>query len=206
MLNGHLNASSGPHCPLSRSLLPLQSIFNQLRGKYDLRSVTPDEAAIMLDEGKAVLLDVRLDEDFEESHPRGSISVPAFRIIKMEDGGGLGRMVKSLLMRSNGVTPTEASPDFSPAAAAAAGPDRVVIVACEAGGGPFATSTFPTGKASRSLKAAWKLLHTGVLPPERVLHLDGGVLAWFQAGLPMEGTYDTARAGRTPNAVPLKKE
>ena len=96
-------------------------------------------------------------------------------------------------------------PDFGRNTLATAG-DKIVILACEAGGSSSATSTFPTGKASRSLKAAWKLLHNGTLPVERVLHLDGGVLAWYKAGLQMEGEYDASKAGRTPNAVPLVKD
>ena len=91
-------------------------------------------------------------------------------------------------------------------AAAAAGTDKIVILACEAGGSVAATSSFPTGKASRSLKAAFKLLHTDTLPVERVMHLNGGVLGWYNAGLRMEGEeeYDTSRAGRTPNGVENK--
>lgn len=184
------------------------SIYKQLNFKYGLKSISVDEAAILIDEGKAVLLDVRLAEDFAESHPKDAASVPAFRIIKAQDGVGFSRMLKSLLMKANGVTPTEGHPEFPTNAAAVAGAEKVVILACEAGGSPLATSTFPTGKASRSLKAAWKLLHTGVLPAERVVHLDGGVLAWYKAGLRMEGNleYDPSKAGRTPNAVPLEKD
>jgi rhodanese-related sulfurtransferase len=179
-------------------------IYKQLIEKYNLRSVTPDEAAIMIDEGKAILLDIRLADDYSESHPQGSVSAPAFRVIKTEDGGGIQSMLKMLVYRANGVNPTEAHPDFpAMAAAATGGSDKIVILACEAGGTPFATPNFPTGKASRSLKACWKLLYSGAFNKERVMHLSGGVLAWYNAGLPMEGEneYDTTRAGRTNNVV-----
>ena len=184
------------------------SIYQQINFKYGLRSISPDEAAMLVDQDNAVLVDVRLTDDHTQSHPKGSVSCPAFRIIKAEDGTGLGRMVKALLMKSNGVTPTEAHPDFPSAVATAVGSsgDKAVILMCEAGGTPQATSSFPTGKASRSLKAAWKLLHTGTLPPERVLHLDGGVLGWYKAGLQMEGEYDSSKAGKSPNVVPLNKD
>ena len=172
--------------PFANKYPSWDSIYMQLTGKYNLRSVTPDEAAIMIDEGKAVLLDVRLAEDHAESRPQGSVSCPAFRVIKAEDGAGMQRMLKGLLMRANGVNPTEAHPDFPARSAAAAGSDKIVILACEAGGTPFATPNFPTGKASRSLKACWKLMHSNALPSERVVHLSGGVLSWFREGLPME--------------------
>lgn len=87
------------------------------------------------------------------------------------------------------------------AAVAAESGKKAVILACEAGGSMMATSTFPTGKASRSLKAAWKLLHTKTLPVEKVYHLEGGVIGWYQAGFPMNGEYDTSKAYNTPNAV-----
>ena len=83
------------------------SIYQQLNFKYGLKSVSVDEAAILIDQGKAVLLDIRLAEDYLESHPKGSVSVPAFRIIKADDGMGFTRMLKGLVMKANGVTPTE---------------------------------------------------------------------------------------------------
>lgn len=39
------------------------------------------------------------------------------------------------------------------------------------------------------------------VPSERVKHLDGGVLRWFQAQLPMVGQYDASAAGATPAAA-----
>ena len=88
------------------------SIYQQLNFKYGLQSILADDAAIMIDEGKAILLDVRLAEDHPKSHPKGSVSCPAFRVIKTSDGFGVGRMMKGLLMMANGVTPTEVSFSF----------------------------------------------------------------------------------------------
>lgn len=196
------SAAAGDADPYANRYPSWDSIYKQLTEKYNLRSLTADEAAIMIDEGKAVLLDIRLAEDYAESHPAGSVSCPAFRVINNDGGGGIQSMLKMLVMRANGVNPTEAHPDF-PAMAVAASSDKVVILACEAGGTPFATPNFPTGKASRSLKACWKLIYSGALPAERVMHLSGGVLAWFKEGLPMQGEneYDTSKAGRTNNVV-----
>ncbi|KAL4526902.1 hypothetical protein Ndes2526A_g01326 [Nannochloris sp. 'desiccata'] len=196
-------AAGGDADPYANKYPSWDSIYKQLTEKYNLRSLTADEASIMVDEGKAVLLDIRLADDYTESHPAGSVSCPAFRVIKTDGSGGFQSMLKMLVMRANGVNPTEANPEFPAMAAAAAGSDKIVILACEAGGTPFATPNFPTGKASRSLKACWKLIYSGALPAERVMHLSGGVLAWFKEGLPMQGEneYDTSKAGRTNNVV-----
>jgi hypothetical protein len=35
----------------------------------------------------------------------------------------------------------------------------------------------------------------------RVLHMEGGVLAWHRMGMPMVGEYDESSAFRTPNAI-----
>lgn len=52
------------------------------------------------------------------------------------------------------------------------------------------------GKESQSLKAAFVAID-GQVPCE-VLHLNGGVYGWYNAGLPMEGEYDGRNAARTP--------
>jgi len=197
------HAAGGDADPYTNRYPSWDSIYKELTEKYNLRSLTADEAAIMIDEGKAVLLDIRLADDYTESHPAGSISCPAFRVINTDGGSGIQSMLKMLVMRANGVNPTEANPDFPATAANAASSDKIVILACEAGGTPFATPNFPTGKASRSLKACWKLMYSGVLPAERVMHLSGGVLGWYKEGLPMQGEkeYDTSKAGKTNNVV-----
>jgi rhodanese-related sulfurtransferase len=201
--NSVITHASSAEDPFANKYPSWDSIYKQLTEKYNLRSLTPDEAAIMIDEGKAILLDIRLEEDYAESHPKGSVSVPAFRVIKADDGGGIQSMLKMLVMKANGVRPTGAHPDFIAMAAAAAGSEKIVILTCEAGGTPFATPNFPTGKASRSLKACWKLIYSNTFPADRVMHLSGGVLAWYREGLPMDGEseYDTAKAGRTNNVV-----
>jgi rhodanese-related sulfurtransferase len=95
----------------------------------------------------------------------------------------------------------QSNPEFSAQVAAAAADGKAAIIACEAGGTTAASTSFPTGKPSRSLKAAWRILYNKTLPPERVLHLEGGVLAWYRAGLPMTGEYDPSQAFNTPNAA-----
>lgn len=130
------------------------SLYRDLTAKYGVTSVSPQQAAEMLESGQAVLLDVRLEEDHAEAHPKGAISVPAFRVIKMGQGG-LSSMLKAVLMQANGVTPTETHPEFVDRARQVAAAGKTIIVACEAGGSLESSPSFPTGKASRSLKAAW---------------------------------------------------
>jgi rhodanese-related sulfurtransferase len=178
------------------------SIYKQLVRKHNLRSVSPQEAARMVDAGEAVLLDVRMADAHEEAHPAGAASVPAFRAIKPADGGGFGRLVKLAVCMANGVAATESAPDLLEKAAAAAAGGKAAIFACEAGGSLTSTQSFPGGKPSRSLKAAWRVLYNETLPAERVLHLEGGVLGWARAGLPMFGDYDESKAFATPNGVP----
>jgi len=87
-------------------------IQKQLVGKYGLPSIGPEDAASMIQDGKAVLLDVRLQQDIEEASPKDAVAAPAFRIIDISQGGGIARMMKMALMTVNGVTPTEASGVF----------------------------------------------------------------------------------------------
>lgn len=58
------------------------SIHKQLTEKYRLQSVPVQEAAEMIEAGKAVLVDVRLKESFEEAHPEGAVNAPIFRVIR----------------------------------------------------------------------------------------------------------------------------
>lgn len=162
------------------------SIHYELTNKYDLRSVDPVEAASLVESGKAVLVDVRPQESHTEYHPEGAMNVPAFRIIEVGQDGGLGSFMKFAVMKFNGVTPTEANPHFPDLMKdIASSSEQIFIFACEQGGTTSPTTTFPTGKVSRSLKACWRLLYNGVIGPERVLHLEGGVRGWRDAGLNM---------------------
>jgi len=87
------------------------SIQRELTSVYGIKSLSAQEAAALVEAGEAILLDVRLEEAHEEAHPEGAINAPAFRIIKNGDagggGGGFSRVLKSLVLRVNGVTPTE---------------------------------------------------------------------------------------------------
>ena len=151
------------------------------------------------------MVDVSPAEDFEESHAAGARSVPVVRFSGGGGGGDLRSVLRSAAFASLAVRPAQdvPVPEFLAAAAAALGGSAAgVIVACAAGGTLRPTLNFPTGQASRSLLAAATLLSQGedVLPPSRVVHLQGGVAAWMKAGLPAEGEADwDARKGRVPS-------
>ena len=92
---------------------------------------------------------------------------------------------------------------------AAAASGKKVLFACESGGSLSPTVNFSTsGKASRSLKAAWKAASEGAVDYGQILHVELGVLGWYQSGLPMrgEGDFNAAAArGKTPNAAPTPR-
>ncbi|KAL4448389.1 hypothetical protein ABPG75_005608 [Micractinium tetrahymenae] len=176
-----------------------EAIYAQLTGKYGTRTVSPEEAFDMAQLGKAVVIDVRPREDFDKGRPKGAVHVPAFIVI--DSPSSPGEFGKWLACKANGVVPTKVNADLPAQIAAAAADGKVAVLACEAGGTLQPTVSFPQGKVSRSLKAAWKVLATGALPAERVLHLDGGVYGWYRAGMPMDGEYDGTGAGRTPNTA-----
>lgn len=161
------------------------SIHYELVNKHGLKSVSPEEANAMLEAKQAILVDVRPEESHDEYHPKGAINVPAFRIINVSQAGGFGSVMKFAVMTFNGVTPTEANPEFPDLAKGAAEGDKMLILVCEQGGSLAPTTTFPTGKVSRSLKAAWRLIYNGALPAEKVMHMEGGVRGWRDAGLPI---------------------
>jgi rhodanese-related sulfurtransferase len=171
-----------------------ESISYELNQKYGVSSIPPQKALDMMNNGEALLVDVRPKESYDEGHSKGAINVPAFRVINMADeqqGGGLTSMLRFAVMKFNGVTPTEANPEF---------PERIqtlllnkehegkaVILMCTQGGSLTPTTTFPAGKVSRSLKACWRLLHNkAITDPKKVLHVDGGIKGWSDAGLDME--------------------
>lgn len=180
-----------------------ERIFGELSNKYSTRTVNAEQAFDMVGMGKAVLIDVRPQEDHDKGAPKGSICVPAFLVINSPSSPG--EFAKWVACKANGVVPTKPNAALPAEVAAAAGQGKAAILACEAGGTLTPSVNFPQGKVSRSLKAAWKVLSTGSVPADRVMHLDGGVYAWYRSGMPMTGEYDGAGAGRTPAAADAPK-
>lgn len=113
-------------------------------------------------------------------------------------------LLKAALLASTGVAPIEMNPNFvadvDAALAAAGAAGKKVYTICETGGTLEPSATFATGKSSRSLQAAFKLIEGGK-DAASVGHVDGGLFGWAAAGLPVDGEYDGRDAGRTPGVV-----
>lgn len=168
-----------------------EGIQRELTQKYSISSVSAQEAKRMVDSGKALLVDVRPPQSYEERRAKGSINVPAFRIIDVQadQGGGLTSMLRFAVMKFNGVTPTEANPEFPDLMSSTISSHETasaVILMCKQGGSLTPTTTFPSGKVSRSLKACWRLLYNNAMTAEQVFHVDGGLQGWEEAGFDME--------------------
>lgn len=58
---------------------------------------------------------------------------------------------------------------------------EVSVQMCEAGGTTKPSANFMTGKTSRSLKAAYRVVTEKLAP--KAAHLDGGVYAWCVSNL-----------------------
>ncbi|KAL6783745.1 TEF4 [Auxenochlorella protothecoides x Auxenochlorella symbiontica] len=207
-----LNVASRPH-PAFRRSMPARSrhvvrgMFIQWEGLIQslrdqgIDSLPPREAEQAVKSGKAVLVDVRPAKFHEQAHIPGSKNVPLFEYLTLSNLNGVGSVLKFIAMKANGVQPTVFNPEFLQGIKAAAGEDTTLILYCEAGGTMEASTSFPYGKDSRSLKAIWKVTNDSVLPSQRVQHLAGGLYGWWRDGRDVEGEYTGAEAGRTPNAV-----
>ena len=165
-----------------------ESIQPELTSKYTIDTVSVEQAKDLLAAGGHVLLDVRPTGQYEEAHPAGAINVPAFRVI---EGGknGMQSFMRFAVMSLNGVTPTEANPDFVEQLenVVAENQGKTFLFICREGGTLTPSTTFPFGKVSRSLKAIWRALHNGAkVDSGKMVHVEGGIRAWAQAGFDME--------------------
>eukprot|EP00882_Tetradesmus_deserticola_P009218 GHRQ01009722.1.p2 GENE.GHRQ01009722.1~~GHRQ01009722.1.p2 ORF type:complete len:254 (+),score=104.27 GHRQ01009722.1:215-976(+) len=176
---------------------PWRDVYNDLRTK-GLRTVAPEEAAEMLATGQWVLVDVRRPDQYAEGHAQGSLNVPMYSRIDLSSVD-FAKALKVIAFSFNGVQPIDSNTSFTKDAMAAA-PGKKFITLCEAGGTMKPTVNFPLGKPSRSLQAAWKIITEGGVGADDVAHLERGLYGWYQAELPIEGTY-TPDLGRTPMAA-----
>jgi len=104
----------------------------------------------------------------------GAALVPLYREVQ---GGGLLAVVRRLVVGWVGSTATERNPGFEEGVEAAVGrgKGKDIVLVCSTGGALEATRGFPTGKPSRSLKAAALLRRRGY---RRLTHVAGGAKAW----------------------------
>lgn len=163
----------------------------------NIRSVSPDEAMELTSSGKYALVDVRAQESYEEAHAEGAFNAPLFQKLNWSSGGF--RILKGVAYLVNGVSPVEPNANFIEEMKKVTDTGKGVILYCEAGGTLAPSTNFMTGKTSRSLKAAYRVLDAELT--QDVLHLDGGIFGYYSAGKPIIGEYNKENAGKTPNVA-----
>lgn len=173
-----------------------EQMHKQLTTQHRLESISPSEAQKLVKSGKFVLVDVRPPDVFEKAHPEGAQSAPLFQSVKWSQPD-FKKYLRAIAFMANGVKPVEENTEFLEDLSRVSN-GKGVILMCEAGGTTKPSPNFAAGKASRSLKAAWKAVTAGGMP---VKHMSGGVYGWYSADLPMFGDYDKSNLGRTPNAA-----
>lgn len=155
-----------------------------------LRTVSNVEARALVAKG-AVLLDVRLADEYKRQHAEGSINVSMFRLTQ---GTGPWDTVKKVVMASIAQKATEREPAFAANVERVVGGKRKKIVVMCSSGGTLSTiarversgkqANDPDkqfGRETRSLKACYELMQAGF---SDVLHMDGGLSGWRFDNLP----------------------
>lgn len=182
--------------------------------KCNLETVSPREAFELASKKGWVVVDVRPRKRHEQAAPdvdggRGVVSVPLYDTPDFSKPS-LARYLRAAMLASQGVAPVEQNEEFVPKILELldSGKKKGLLMLCEVGGSLEPTVSFPTGKTSRSLQAAFRALEAGI-EQGRVKHVGGGCYAWAQeeggGGLPMTGEYDASGVGRTPGVVRQQK-
>ncbi|GIL91563.1 hypothetical protein Vretifemale_19161, partial [Volvox reticuliferus] len=162
-----------------------------------LRSVTPEEALALQDQGWTIV-DVRLATDFEQVHAAGAVSLPLYRYV---EGTGFWDNVKKAAMAIGfAMRATERDPDYQSKALSVLKKNQKIILMCAIGGtldtlvdlrkGVKPAIRDPErafGRESRSLKAAYELINAG-WSANNLFWVEGGLQQWRFRGLPTEGT------------------
>ena len=181
-----------PNAKASKAMTTVTPLSGAPYTSKKLKSVNQDETLALMKKG-AILIDVRLGEDFEKEHAKGAISVPLFRITA---GDETWDKIKRVVMAGLAMRPTERDPDFIKNIEKAVGNKRKkIIVMCTIGGTldtvvRVASTGKKTetdkdrafGRESRSLKACYELMKAGF---GDVVHLKGGLGDWRYEGYPM---------------------
>lgn len=173
--------------------------------KRNLETVSPREAFDLASRKGWVVVDVRPRKRHLQAAPEisngGVVSVPLYDTPDFSKPS-LARYLRAAMLASQGVAPVEQNEEFVPKVLELLEKKKGLLMLCEVGGTLEPTVSFPTGKTSRSLQAAFRALEAGV-EQGRVKHVGGGCYAWSQeeGGLPMTGEYDASGVGRTPGVV-----
>ncbi|PSC68348.1 rhodanese-like domain-containing chloroplastic [Micractinium conductrix] len=180
--------------PLSGTSYTVWPVMWEYLNSKKLKQVDEDQALALIKRG-AVVVDVRLADDFRQQHIEGAISVPMFRLTA---GNEKWDKVKRFVMGSLAMKATERDPDFlKNFEKAVKGKRQQVIIACAVGGTlDTMVRVASTGKQckdpdrsfgreTRSLKACYELMQAGY---SNVVHLQGGLSSWRYNGYPVESS------------------
>ena len=183
--------------------------------KRNLETVSPREAFALASKKGWVVVDVRPRKRHEQSAPDlgdGIASVPLYDTPDFSKPS-LTRYLRAAILASQGVAPVEQNEEFVEKIldllSSGGGGKRGLLMLCEVGGSLTPTASFPTGKTSRSLQAAFRALEAGV-ESAKVKHVGGGCFAWAGEGagegLLMTAEYDASGVGRTPGIVSQERK
>ncbi|KAI7840270.1 hypothetical protein COHA_006052 [Chlorella ohadii] len=185
--------------PLSGTAYTVWPVMHTYLTEKGLKQVDEEEALALARKG-AVIVDVRLADDYKKEHIEGAVSVPMFRLTQ---GTSNWDNVKRFVMGSLAMKATERDPDFLANFGKAMGGNKrkTIIVACAVGGtldtvASWGVRVATTGKSAqdpdrafgretRSLKACYELMQAGYT---NVIHLKGGLSSWRYNGYPTEGS------------------
>jgi len=165
-----------------------------------LKSTEPKAVADLMKKGW-VLVDVRRQDQFEESHAAGSENIELFQVIPL--GGSARNVVKFLLASSQGATPVDPNPNFIQEVSSVLDrPGVKGVIFADAEGGCLDDADGRLGRwgcSSRSLVAAYRMLTEGGVSTNKIGHLQYGLNNWFDSQLPGAGEFEWLPEARTPS-------
>ena len=179
-----------------------KSAFELLKAR-NVKGVSASEAANLTRWPRSyVVVDVRRADQFDAFHAKGSRNAPLYRLIKPSSPW---QALRAAAFQAQNVDPVEDNPEALDALRAAlAGSSGAIFVDGE-GGSLVTTPQRPYGLVSRALLGAWQALEL-VGYKGAVVHLEGGLNAWFAAGQEGEGTAEAWEfTGRTPASAAFAK-
>lgn len=161
----------------------------------NVRPIAPKSAREAHGNDECVLVDVRPWEEYRGGWAQGAHNVPLFRRIQGWEPDKVAR--RAAFLAFGVLQGTEENPQFLEQAKVAIQStmeestadctEKEVVLMCLGGTWPRFDATMDTsaknGKITRSLQAAYTLVEAGF---KRVRVMEGGLRAWYEAGLDME--------------------